>query len=204
MSNTQVNELMPPKYNLRTDDWGGSPEKRMNFPLAVVREVRRIIAAHARRPFLLGYRISPEEREDGGYRVSDICGLVDGLIDEHIDYLHVSLNDILSARPLGGNSRLTIEQIVAHVGDRVPLMAAGMLRTPEQAHAALELGLPLVAVGKGLVMNPDWMALARTSCGEKIRRELDADDKDALEIPPGLWRAIEAAPGWISVVHRAL
>lgn len=194
-----LQNFFSPRYNQRDDEWGGSQDNRMRFALAVVREVKRVIAAHAKGPFLLGYRISPEEREDGGYRVPDICALVDGLIAEGIDYLHASLNDVLGARPLGTDTRLTVEQVIAHVAKRVPVLAAGMLRTPEQSQAALDLGLSLAVVGKGLVMNPDWVGLAQAGCGAQIRQELDLDERAALSIPNGLWRAVEAAPGWIPV-----
>ena len=53
--------------------------------------------------------------------------LLDGLIEGGVDYVHVSLNDILHARPLGADSRLTVEQILEHVGSRVPVLAAGSL-----------------------------------------------------------------------------
>ena len=197
-----LQNFFSPRYNQRDDEWGGAPENRMRFPLAVVREAKRVIAAHAKGPFVLGYRISPEEREDGGYRVPDICALVDGLIAEGIDYLHVSLNDVLGAHPLGADSRLTVEQVVAHVDKRVPILAAGMLRTPKQAQAALDLGLSLAGVGKGLVMNADWVGLAQSGCGGQIRQELDLEKRAVLSIPAGLWRAVEAAPGWIPVSKK--
>ncbi|WP_085692622.1 MULTISPECIES: NADH-dependent flavin oxidoreductase [unclassified Pseudomonas] len=198
-----LQNFFSPRYNLRDDEWGGSPENRMRFALAVVREAKRVIAAYAKGPFVLGYRISPEEREDGGYRVPDICALVDGLIAEGIDYLHVSLNDVLGARPLGADSRLTVEQVIAHVDKRVPILAAGMLRTPKQAQAALDLGLSLAGVGKGLVMNADWVGLAQSGCVAQIRQELDLEKRAVLSIPAGLLRAVEAAPGWIPVRKKA-
>ncbi|QYM71727.1 NADH-dependent flavin oxidoreductase [Pseudochrobactrum sp. Wa41.01b-1] len=199
-----LQNFFSPRYNLRDDEWGGSQDNRMRFALAVVRETKRVIAAHATGPFTLGYRISPEEREDGGYRVPDICALVDGLVAEGIDYLHVSLNDVLGARPLGADTRLTIEQVIAHVDNRVPMLAAGMLRTPEQAQTALDMGLSLATIGKGLVMNPDWVALAQTGSDSEIRHELDLDERGAMSIPDGLWQAVEAAPGWIPVREERL
>lgn len=194
-----LQNFFSPRYNQRDDEWGGSQENRMRFIRTVVREAKRVIAAHAKKPFVLGYRISPEEREDGGYRVVDICALIDELISEGIDYLHVSLNDILGARPLGHDSRLTIAQVLEHVENRIPVLAAGMLRTPKQAQAALDLGLSLVAVGKGLVMNPNWVELALSGSDEQLSQALDPNLREALSIPNGLWRAIEAAPGWIPV-----
>ncbi|HIE1297114.1 MULTISPECIES: NADH-dependent flavin oxidoreductase [Burkholderia] len=196
-----LQNFFSPRYNRRCDEWGGSLENRMRFPLAVVSEARRVIAAYAKRPFLLGYRISPEEREEGGYRVPDVCALVDKVIEGGVDYVHASLNDVRGARPLGADTGLTVKAIVDHVGGRVPVMSAGMLRTPREAADALDLGLSLVAVGKGLVMNPDWVAIAETGCDAQIRHAIDMGEQSQLSIPEGLWAAIEMAPGWIPV-HR--
>ena len=38
-----IQNFFSPLYNQRDDEWGGSPENRMRFPLAVVREVKRVI-----------------------------------------------------------------------------------------------------------------------------------------------------------------
>lgn len=61
-----IQNFFSPAYNKRSDIWGGSPESRMRFPIAVVRELRRVIDTYADRPFLLGYRLSPEESEPEG------------------------------------------------------------------------------------------------------------------------------------------
>ncbi len=194
-----LQNFFSPRYNQRNDAWGGSREKRMEFPLAVVRAVRGVIAAHAKQPFLLGYRITPEERDEGGYRLPDMLAFVDALISEGVDYLHASLHEVLSTRALDGSSLLVVQHLIAHVGDRVPLMAAGALRTPEQAERAQELGLSMVAIGKGLVMNQDWVTLAKSGSDVAIRQTLDVDRLAELAIPEGLWRAVETSPGWIPV-----
>lgn len=194
-----LQNFFSPRYNQRSDVWGGSMEERMEFPLAVVREVKRVIADHAKQPFLLGYRISPEERDEGGYRLPDMLAFVDALIAEGIDYLHASLHEVLSSTPVGDDSLLTVQRLISHIGDRVPLMAAGALRTPEQASSALVLGLSMVAVGKGLVMNQDWVALAKSGQDESIRLTLDVGNRNELAIPEGLWRAVESSPGWIPI-----
>ncbi|MDB5270821.1 MAG: NADH-dependent flavin oxidoreductase, oye family [Hymenobacter sp.] len=56
-----LQNFLSPFFNQRTDEWGGSLENRLRFPVAVVREVQRVIEEHATRPFLLGYRVSPDE-----------------------------------------------------------------------------------------------------------------------------------------------
>lgn len=201
-----LQNFLSPLYNQRTDQWGGSPENRMRFPLAVVREVRRVVAAHAERPFLVGYRLSPEEPGAGALRLGDACALIDRLIAGGIDYLHVSLYKLLENKPQDyAGERTTIEQIVECVGHRVPLIAAGEIRTPEEARKALALGLPLVAVGRGLAMTPDWVELGRSGRDAHIDVALDMSRQPAeLRIPDKLWHVIKTTPGWFPVRDDAV
>lgn len=197
-----IQNFFSPLFNQRADAWGGSLENRMRFPLALVAEIRRVIAQHADRPFLLGYRISPEEPDAGGLRVDDALTLIDRLIVAGIDYIHVSLTDLLDAKPLDAtDERRTIERVVAVVQQRVPVIAAGQIRTPAQAEAALALGLSVVAVGKGLVMNPAWVEQAMRGEAAAIRTQLHPVDVPQLVIPDKLWRVIDAMKGWFPV-HR--
>lgn len=199
-----IQNFFSPLFNQRDDEWGGSLENRMRFPLAVVREAQRVIAEHAKRPFLLGYRISPEESGEGGLRIGDTYVLIDQLIDAGVDYLHASLFDIPNAKPVDYTGEYTsAELIVEHVGDRIPLMAAGLIRTPEDAERALTTGLSLVAIGQGLVMNPTWVELAGGGREAEITTMLDSDRVSLLTIPDKLWGAIQAAKGWFKLAREA-
>ncbi|MGE8065100.1 NADH-dependent flavin oxidoreductase [Pseudomonas sp. NPDC089569] len=197
-----LQNFLSPKFNQRNDEWGGSLEGRLSFPLAVLREVKRVIDAHAVRPFLVGYRLSPEESGEDGLRLDDTCTLIDRLIDNGIDYIHASLVDVLRATPLDAASgRLTASLIVEHVAQRVPVIAAGQIRTPDQADEALALGLTLVAIGKGLVMNPQWVEQAMQQA--PLTTELSSSDVDDLDIPDNLWMTIQATTGWFPLRRHA-
>jgi 2,4-dienoyl-CoA reductase-like NADH-dependent reductase (Old Yellow Enzyme family) len=199
-----IQNFLSPHSNQRIDRWGGSLDNRMRFPLAVAAEVRRVITAHAVRPFALGYRITLDEPHVDGLRIADSLALVDRLIETGIDYLHASLGSAIDARPVdGGGGPAIITILRDHLAGRVPLIAAGQLRTPEQAQQALDLGLSAVAIGQALVMNPDWVAQARDSVGEMPSLAIGADDVATLAIPPKLWRIIASTPGWFPVREAA-
>ncbi|KQO61030.1 NADH:flavin oxidoreductase [Methylobacterium sp. Leaf86] len=199
-----IQNFLSPHFNRREDAWGGSLDNRMRFPLAVVEEVRRVIAAHADRPFALGYRISPEEPEEDGLRIGDTLVLVDRLVEAGIDYLHASLQDAPTAKPLDDSDGATIARIlVDRVGGRIPVIAAGRMRTPEEAARALSEGLSLVAIGQGLVMNPDWVELAASRRQDAIAQDVAASDVPRLAIPEKLWTVIEAATGWFKIRRTA-
>lgn len=200
-----LQNFLSPHFNQRTDRWGGSLENRMRFPLAVVAAVRGAIADHATRPFLLGYRITVDEPHDDGLRIAEALTLVSRLIDAGLDYLHVSLPDALEARPVDAPDGPTIIEIVqGHLDGRIPLIAAGQIRTPEQADQAIAAGLSLVAVGQGLVMNPDWVRHACGDASEPVALDIAASDVPRLAIPSKLWSVIESTTGWFRVRQTAV
>ncbi|WP_037077896.1 NADH-dependent flavin oxidoreductase [Rhizobium sp. CCGE 510] len=195
-----LQNFFSPLYNQRDDEWGGSPENRMRFPIAVVVEVKRVIDKFAKRPFLLGYRISPEEPEEGGLRIDDAYGLIDRLIETGVDYVHASLSNVLEAKPFNGGEHRTIAELIAtRVAGRVPVIAAGQIRTPDQARRALDLGLSLIAVGQGLVINPNWVELSKNGSENQIEVEVRTSKVPEIEIPGKLWGVIQAATGWFQV-----
>lgn len=190
-----IQNFLSPATNHRTDQWGGSPENRRRFLLAIIAEVQRIVAAHAAEGFILGIRLSPEEA--GGYGIEDTLAVMDAVIDAGVSYIHASLGDALNDRPrAGAGAPTTVERIVAHIRGRVPAIAAGGVRTPAQAEQALAMGLTCVAVGQGLVMNPDWVQLASSGRSEEIALDLDPQQIEHLAIPQKLWGVIDKATGW--------
>ncbi|MCE7615205.1 NADH-dependent flavin oxidoreductase [Vibrio fluvialis] len=197
-----IQNFLSPLFNQRQDQWGGSLENRMRFPLEVVREVRRVIDEHASHPFLLGYRISPEEPGEGALRIDDALALAETLAQEgDIDYLHTSLYNILAGQSQDDTSgKTTAQRFIDRVADRVPLMAAGEVRTPNQARNVLETGMPLVVVGRSLVMNPTWVEMAQDGRDQEIRAALDlSHSADDLQVPTKLWNIIKSTPGWFPV-----
>jgi 2,4-dienoyl-CoA reductase-like NADH-dependent reductase (Old Yellow Enzyme family) len=175
----------------------------MGFPLAVVAEVKRVAQLHAKGPFALGYRISVEEPDADGLRIDDSLVLIDRLIAAKVDYVHVSLGSVLENKPIGSSGSETIAQIVLkRVDGRLPVFAAGQILVPAQADAALALGLTGVAVGRGLIINPNWVELARAEHDANVDTTLDPADVSYLKIPGKLWGIIEAMTGWFALAPR--
>lgn len=191
-----LQNFLSPATNTRSDEWGGSLENRMRFPLAVIAEVKRVIDQHADRPFAIGVRLSPEETGDEGYRINQTLTFIDQLLDLGIDYIHVSLANLLIDRPIDDPTGPSIiNHILDRVDHRVPVLAAGGILTPDQAKQALDTGLSMVAIGRGLIINPDWVDSLRE--GQEIVVELDPTKVKALNIPEKLWTIIQNMPGWI-------
>jgi 2,4-dienoyl-CoA reductase-like NADH-dependent reductase (Old Yellow Enzyme family) len=192
-----LQNFFSPFFNRREDEWGGSLENRLRFPLAVIREMKNVIKNHATKPFIFGYRISPEEQ--GGYGMKEAYELIDHLVEQDLDYIHVSLDDV-SSKPRGiedGKTRL--ELILEHVNGRVPVIAAGSMVTADDVASALDKGLSLAAVGHTLIMNPDWVEKVQNGKEAEIKTAIKTSQVSDLELPEKLWGVIQASGPWFKI-----
>ena len=192
-----LQQFFSPHSNRRTDKWGGSLENRMKFPLAVADSVIRA-AALAPRPFLVGYRISPEEVENPGITMKDTLHLVASLSKKKLDYLHVSMQDFWegSIRDAGDTASRT-QLIAAKVGAVLPVIGVGGIHTPEEVESVLAVGIPLVAMGRELLMDPQWLTKVKDNTTDQIKTELDVNTQEVLKIPDPLWELLVTREDWM-------
>ncbi|WP_079909348.1 NADH-dependent flavin oxidoreductase [Paenibacillus sp. 32352] len=195
-----IQQFFSPHSNTREDEWGGNLKKRMAFPLAVVDEVKRAAKRYAKSSFLIGYRFSPEEAERPGITMTDTYELVEALSNKGLDYLHVSLMDFWSNARSGDElDRPRMELIKEKVAGRVPLIGVGSIHTAEEALKAYDAGIPLIALGRELLIDPDWVQKVEEGLETEIEVTLKKDAQERLVIPSPLWNGIMNAPGWLPV-----
>jgi 2,4-dienoyl-CoA reductase-like NADH-dependent reductase (Old Yellow Enzyme family) len=192
-----IQQFFSPHSNRRDDQWGGTLEKRLTFPLAIVAEVQKVVQEHAKTPFIVGYRFSPEEPETPGITMADTLKLVDALADNKLDYIHVSQTDY-KATPRRGvddnRSRLAIIQ--ERVGKRLPVIGVGSIYQAEDALEACKTGVPLLALGRELIIDPDWVEKIEAGREAEIVTKIDKNAQERLVVPDPLWNAIVNSPGW--------
>ncbi len=182
-----IQQFFSPHSNRRTDHWGGSVEKRMNFGLAVVQAAHRAVAKYADNHFLLGYRISPEEIEEPGIRLADTLQFIDELADQPLDYLHVSMGNVWR-KSLNDpdEKRPTILRIKKQVQNRLPIVGVGSVETPADAEKVMDKGIDFVALGRESLREPQWVEKVGHGHEDAIRYQVDPDALDELGLNPAL------------------
>lgn len=174
--------------NRRKDQWGGSLTKRMNFALEVVDEINNVVENYAEEPFLVGYRISPEEvhGENIGYTVDEAAKLVNEIIKSGIDYIHLSMNQY-DAMPLaGGNNEALATTIYKTIDGRVPLIGSGKILTPDDALDALNY-FDIVALGRAVIIDPEFTV--KISEGREDEIEMSVENRfENIYLPEKLKR----------------
>lgn len=168
--------------NLRTDQWGGDAVGRTRFAAEVVREIRRRTAAD----FPIGIRISQWKQQDYSATLvaspAELDRFLAPLTDAGVDIFHMSTRRYWDAafegsdRSMAGWARHLTGKTVITVGS-VGLDGAfnpqtGGAAKPagvERLIALLERGdFDLVAVGRAMLVNPDWAAYVRTGDWDRL------------------------------------
>lgn len=185
-----IQQFLSAQTNRRSDQWGGSLNNRLRFPLAVVQAVCAVKANHGRGDFIIGYRFSPEEPGEHGLTMADTFALIDELVQTPLQYLHVSLWDFHKhARRGADTNRTRMELIHQRIGGRLPLIGVGNLYTGRDITRAFATGwAEFIALGKSVMLNPNLAELLQQGREADIQTELDPERPDHYRIPPALWQ----------------
>lgn len=196
-----IQQFFSPHSNRRNDHFGGSLEKRMNFPIEVVKAAQEMIEKHAKKPFAFGYRISPEELEEPGITLEDTISLMNRLKKFDLDYFHISLGDIFASSIRNKEDKTPILEILQkEVGKDIPLIGVGQVSTPDDAVKAMnDFDIPLIAIGRQLLVDPDWVEKVENGEEETIYSHIEADDREDLKIPDAMWEYVRSRPNWVPI-----
>ena len=80
--------------NRRTDEWGGTEEKRMKFALEIIDACCKIREKYKKPEFIIGYRLSPEEPYETGLKMTETIKLIKVLVTKPIYNIYIFLNGI--------------------------------------------------------------------------------------------------------------
>lgn len=194
-----VQQFVSARTNIRTDEWGGSPEKRLRFSLALVDAIEAVRQRHARPDFVMGYRFSPEEPGDRGLTMADTFALLDALKTRPLQYLHVSLWDFHKLARRGADTSLTRMQLLHdHLAGALPLIGVGhLLDGPAIARAAATGWAEMLALGRAVMLNPDMATLLKQGRDEAIITALDPQRSDRYGLPDALWDKCLQGAAWL-------
>ena len=168
-----LDQMLSPKYNKRTDRFGGAFENRCRFPLMVIDAVREAVG----KLFPIEYRIGPELIE-GGLSIEEVTAFCE-IIQDKVDLIHVSAG--LDTDPqyavqthptmfLPHGVNVCFAAAVKQVVTKVPVVAVGSITSPEEAEEILEKGYAdAVAMVRSLIADPYLPEKARQGRPQDIR-----------------------------------
>lgn len=153
-----LSSFLSPLSNQRTDEYGGSFENRLRFPLEVLDAVREVWPADK----ALGVRVSATDWAEGGNTEEDAVNIAAAFIEHGAQFIDVSSGQVVkSEKPAFGRSYQTpfadkIRNKVA-AGADVAVIAVGAISSYDDVNSILLAGrADLVALGRTHLYNPQW------------------------------------------------
>ncbi|MCM2355822.1 MAG: tRNA-dihydrouridine synthase, partial [Arenimonas sp.] len=158
--------FLSPLSNRRDDDYGGTLENRMRFPLEVFDAVRA--AFPAARP--VSVRVSGTDWVPGGWDVAQTVVFAKALEARGCSAIHVSSGGLHPAQaiPAGPGYQVPLARAVKQaVG--IPVVAVGLITDYDHAEAIVATGdADLVALARGILYDPRWPWHAAAHLGASV------------------------------------
>lgn len=153
-----LQSFLSPLANFRTDEYGGSLENRMRFPLEVTRAVRAALPSAT--PLFV--RISATDWIDGGWEIEDSVIFSRKLKELGVDLVDCSTGGNLRAGSTNANLgrgpgyQVPFAERIRHEAD-IATGAVGMIRTPDFAEKILQDGrADLIFMARQMLYDPFW------------------------------------------------
>jgi 2,4-dienoyl-CoA reductase (NADPH2) len=164
-----INQFLSARTNKRTDDWGGTPEKRMRFAVEIVRRTREAVGPD----FIIIYRLSMLELVEGGSAWDEIVLQAKAIeaagatiINTGIGWHEARVPTIATSVPRAAFAGVT-GKLRPHV--RLPLVATNRINMPQVAEAILAAGqADMVSMARPLLADSRWVAKAQAGRAEEI------------------------------------
>ena len=170
-----LHQFLSPISNRRTDQYGGSLQNRMRYPLEVFDAVRAVFPAE--KP--IGVKVSATDWVEGGWDLEQTIALSHELKKRGVDWIDASSGGAspLQKIPLSPGYQVPFAQAIREATS-VTTMAVGLITEAKQAEEIVASGkADMVALARGMLYDPRWGWHAAAELGGQV------------EAPPQYWRS---------------
>lgn len=164
-----INQFIVTKTNHRTDDWGGSYENRIKFPIKIIKAVRDRVGKN----FIIIYRLSMLDLVDEGSTWAEVVQLAKEvenagatIINTGIGWHEARVPTIGTMVPNGGFAWVT-KKLMGEVS--IPLITTNRINMPEVAESILQDGsADMVSMARPFLADPDIVLKAMQNRSHEI------------------------------------
>jgi 2,4-dienoyl-CoA reductase-like NADH-dependent reductase (Old Yellow Enzyme family) len=170
-----LHQFLSPISNKRTDQYGGSLENRMRYPLEVFDAVRAVFPSE--KP--VGVKVSATDWVEGGWDLAQTIEFVRELKKRGVDWIDASSGGVspLQKIPLSPGYQVPFAQAIREATG-VTTIAVGLITEAKQAEEIVASGkADMVALARAMLYDPRWGWHAAAELGGQV------------EAPPQYWRS---------------
>jgi 2,4-dienoyl-CoA reductase-like NADH-dependent reductase (Old Yellow Enzyme family) len=170
-----LHQFLSPLSNQRADEYGGSLENRMRFPLEVFEAVRAAVPNE----MAVGMRVSATDWVEGGWEIEQSVRFARELQARGCDFIHVSSGGLSPRQqiPLKPGYQVEFAQRIKQETG-MPTIGVGLITEAQQAEDILQQGqADVIGLARAMLYDPRWPWHAAATLGEQVFA------------PPQYWRS---------------
>ncbi len=164
-----INQFLAARTNKRDDEWGGDAQRRMRFPIEIVRRMREKVGPD----FIIIYRLSMLDLVEGGQSWEEIVELAKAIekagasiINTGIGWHEARIPTIVTSVPRAGFGWVT-KRMRGEVN--IPLIATNRINMPDVAEKMLADGdADMVSMARPLLADSEWLNKAKAGKASRI------------------------------------
>ena len=164
-----INQFIAKKTNLRTDEWGGTYENRIKFPVEIIRRTREAVGEN----FIIIYRLSMLDLVEGGSTWEEVVELAKAIetagatiINTGIGWHESRVPTIGTIVPKAGFAWVT-KKMMGEVN--IPLITTNRINMPDVAEKVLAEGnADMVSMARPFLADPDLVLKSIEGRAEEI------------------------------------
>ena len=179
-----IAQFLGSNTNRRSDVFGGDVQQRSTFLLRIIRGIREVVSDG----FAIMVRLSPVS-EEIGITMEDTKQVIELLIKERVDALHISCWDVFEKQD---NHQTMTKELCSIYSDSIPIVSTGSVWSAADAQFVLDQGAQAVGVARVALPHPDWASLVTN---------MSYNPKVAPFTPEEL-RSAELSPTFVEYMRR--
>lgn len=164
-----ITEFLCTRTNRRSDEWGGSYQKRIRFPIEVIRRTREKVGAD----FILMFRLSVLDLVEGGSTAEEVVTLAKAveeagadIINSGVGWHEAQIPTIMHSVPRGAFSFAT-HRVKREIS--IPVIASNRVNNPDQAEEIIASGIgDMVSMARPFLADPDFVQKAMIGKSQEI------------------------------------
>ena len=164
-----INEFIAARTNHRDDEWGGSYENRIRFPIEIVKRTRATVGEN----FIIIYRLSMLDLVEGGSSLEEVIQLAKEIekagatiINTGIGWHEARIPTIATKVPRAAFTWVT-EKLKGSVS--IPLITSNRINTPEMAEHVLASGhADMISMARPMLADADFVLKASEGRSDEI------------------------------------
>ena len=171
-----IAQFLGSNTNRRSDTFGGDVKQRCTFLLRIIRGIREVV----RDEFAIIVRLSPVS-EEIGITMDDTKQVIDLLVKEKIDALHISCWDVFEKQD---NHQTITKELCSIYSESIPIVSTGSVWSAKDAQFVLDQGAHAVGVARVALPHPDWASLVSNPTYNPSRPPFAPEELRSAQLSP--------------------